>query len=168
MRLIVMSCLMVGWLHGAIAAEIIPLTGPLQPLSKPQATLTLTTNGQHAKLTLAEIERLPMKQTTLQTQWGVNGTYQGVLIKDLLAAHPVNKNSKRLIFNTLDKYVAGLSIKEFDNSPAFLATRFEGKPIPPDNKGPFILMWPTKAEAVMQGKALLSSWVWSVAEISAE
>jgi hypothetical protein len=155
-----------GWLQNARAAEIIPLKTAAVTASSQQPLLTLVGKNSRSRLTLSDIERLPMYQTTLQTQWGMKGTFQGVLMRDLMTAYSFDRNAKRIVFRALDNYVSGLSRGEFDNSPAFLATRFNGHPIPPGERGPLILMWPAKAEAVLQGTAPLSSWIWSITEIS--
>lgn len=160
--------ILIGFLQTAYAADISPLKATLSPSQNQQAILTITTKGNSTKLTLADIERLPMKQTTLQTNWGMSGTFQGVLLSDLMATYHLDKDAKRIVFSTTDSYVAGLSKGEINGSPAFLATRLNGLPIPMNNKGPLILLWPAKAEAVLQGKALASSWVWSVSSISAQ
>lgn len=165
---ILLLTILAGWLQNAFAAEILPAKAAPAPARKQQPLLTIINKGGHIKLTLADIERLPVQQTTLQTNWGMKGTFQGVLMSDLMAAYQFDKNAKRIVFHTLDNYVAGLSKGEFDNSPALLATRFNGQAIPLDERGPLILIWPAKAEAVLQGKAPASSWVWSVSEISAQ
>lgn len=170
MRLIntVLLTILAGWLSSVHAAEIMPVNTKLSPAPDQQAVLTIHTKGSSTKLTLADIERLPMKQTTLQTKWGMNGTFQGVLLSDLMVTYHFDKEAKRIVFGTTDNYVAGLSRGEINGSPAFLATRLNGRPIPLNDKGPLILLWPGKAEAVLQGKALASSWVWSISSITAQ
>lgn len=169
MRLVntLLLTILAGWLHSAWAAEITPV-GKLPEPARQQPQLVLSGKGSQVRLKLSDIERLPMHQSTLQTKWGMNGTFQGVLMSDLMAAGKLDRNAKRIVFHTHDNYVAGLSKGEFDNSPALVATRFNGQPIPLDNKGPFILIWPAKAEAALQGKAPLSSWIWSISEISTQ
>ena len=170
MRLIhtVLLTILVGGLPSVHAAEIMPLNSELSPAQNLQAILAIHTNGKSTKLTLADIERLPMKKTSLQTKWGMSGTFQGVLLSDLMAAYHFDKDAKRFVFGTTDSYVAGLSREEIYGSPAFLATRLDGRAIPMNDKGPLILLWPSKAEAVLQGRALASSWVWSVTSITTQ
>lgn len=170
MRLIntVLLTFLIGWLQNTYAAEITPVKTALTPQANQQPLLTLISKGKSTRLTLSDIERLPMKQTTLETKWGMNGTFQGVLLSDLMATYHFDKDAKHIVFHTTDNYAAGLSRTEFNSSPAFLATRLNGQPIPLNNKGPLILLWPAKAEAVLQGKSLLSSWVWSISEIAAQ
>lgn len=143
------------------AAEIIPLQGSLAPAMSKEVVLTLSSGDKSFALTLADIERLPVQQTTLKTPWGLSGTFQGVLVRDLMAAYQL-KASKRIVLGALDNYVAGISKGELDGSPAFFATRFNGKPIALENRGPLILLWPGKDEAALQGKATASSWTWSI------
>ena len=154
-----------GWLQAATAAEISPAKTVLQPSSDNRPVLTIDVGSKSVKFTLSDIEKLPMYQTTLKTQWGMSGTFQGVLMSDLMEKYNL-KSARRIVFAALDNYVAGLTIGELNGSPSFLATRFNGQAIPLDNKGPLILLWPAKEEAVLQGKASSSSWVWSIFKIS--
>ena len=166
-RFIMSLCLLSGWVQLSSAADIVPVKSPLQRIADKQAHLTIKGAGNSVKLTLADIESLPMYQTTLNTQWGMNGTYHGVLLNDLLAAHKL-KGNKQLVFHALDNYMSQIPMSEVNGSQAMLATRFNGQTIPLNNKGPFILIWPAKDKAVLEGKAPISSWVWSVDEISVQ
>lgn len=162
---IMLFSILAGWLQAATAAEILPVKTALVPTSDNRPVLTIDVGGKSVKLTLSDLEKLPMHQTTLKTQWGMNGTFQGVLMSDLMEAYKL-KDARRIVFSALDNYVAGLTMGELNGSPAFLATRLNGQAIPLENKGPLILLWPAKEEAVLQGKASSSSWVWSVSKIS--
>lgn len=150
------------------AADIVAVGKPLPVLAnKDKPALTLTHAGTTYRLSLADIERLPMYQTRLTTQWGMSGTFQGVLMSDLLKAYKLT-DAKRLSISALDDYASTLSMREFQSSPGFLATRLDGKAIPPDNKGPLILLWPSKEEEALQGRATMTSWVWSISSIDAK
>lgn len=164
---IVLLCTLLGWSQFSSAADMSPVKTPLQKIADKQTQLTLKGTGSSVKLSLADIESLPMYQTTLNTQWGMNGTFHGVLLNDLLAAHKL-KVSKKLVLHALDNYMSQIPLGEVNGSQAMLATRFNGQPIPLNNKGPFILIWPAKDKAVMEGKAPISSWVWSVDEIAVQ
>lgn len=152
----------------AMSAEIVPIRTPLSAATESRSVLTLNGDGKRHQLTLADLERLAMQQTTLTTPWGVQGTFQGLLIKDLFAAYDLNPRGKRIVIRALDGYVAGLSDGEFARAPALLATRMEGRPIPTGNKGPLILLWPSREADARAGRAPLSSWVWSITEITLE
>jgi len=149
------------------AAEIIPLKTALAPSTSNENVVTLIAGNQRQSLTLADIEKLSLQQTTLKTPWGTQGTFQGVMLKDLLSAHHLNVN-KRVIFKALDNYAAGISKGEIERSPAFIATRFNGLAIPLNNKGPLILLWPARDTLAAQNQAPQSSWTWSISEIIVE
>lgn len=149
-----------------VAAEIAPLNSKLAALQNEQPILTITSSTGTVKLKLFDLERLPMYQATMKTYWGMNGTFQGVLMRDLMEKYKLNRKEKQLIFHALDNYSAGLSKGEFDRSQALLATRLNGQAIPLDNKGPLILLWPSREADALQGKSAPSSWIWSVSEIS--
>ncbi|MDD2721517.1 MAG: molybdopterin-dependent oxidoreductase [Gallionella sp.] len=152
----------------SVAADIVVLAKPLPAVTgKDKPLLTLTHAGMTYRLSLAEIERLPMYQTRLTTQWGMSGTFQGVLMSDLLKAYRMT-DAKRLSISALDNYDSTLAMREFQTSQGFLATRLEGKPIPLENKGPLILLWPSKEEDALQGRATMTSWVWSISSIDAK
>lgn len=155
-------CLAAGY-----AAEIVPLKTALTPSHSKEIALTIISNNQRQSLTLADLEKLPLKQTTLRTPWEMQGAFQGVMLKDLLSAYHLNLN-KRVIFKALDNYVAGISKGEIERSPAFIATRLNGQPIPLANKGPLILLWPAHDMLAAHNQTPQSSWVWSISEISAE
>lgn len=149
------------------AAEIVVLDKVLPAVAgKDKPLLTLTHAGLTHRLSLADLERLPMYQTRLTTQWGMSGMFQGVLMSDLLKTYRMT-DAKRLSISALDNYDSTLAMREFQTSAGFLATRLDGKPIPPDNKGPLILLWPSREEDALQGRATMSSWVWSISSIDA-
>lgn len=156
-------CSQLSW-----AADIEAVGKPLPTLAnKDKQVLTLTHAGMTYRLSLADIERLPLYQTRLTTQWGMSGTFQGVLMNDLLKAYKLT-DAKRLSISALDNYDSTLTMREFQSSPGFLATRLDGKAIPLDNKGPLILLWPSKEQDALQGKATMTSWVWSISSIDAK
>lgn len=165
---VLLLTLLAGLPLHTVAGEILPVKSALSPVAEKQIRLTISGKGSTTKLTLPDIEKLPMYQTSIKTQWGMDGTFQGVLMSDLMRAYKLDGNTKHLVFHALDNYVAGLSIAEFKRSPALLATRFNGHPIPLADKGPLILLWPGKEQEVLEGKATLSGWVWSVSEIVAK
>jgi hypothetical protein len=149
------------------AAEITPLKTTLAPSTSKEIVVTLSGSNLHQTLTLADIEKLPLQQTTLKTPWGMQGTFQGVMLKDLLSAYHLTLN-KRVIFKALDNYAAGISKGEIERSPAFIATRLNGLAIPLNNKGPLILLWPARDTQAAQNQAPQSSWTWSISDISVE
>ena len=151
------------WLQQAAAADYASLKGALAPLTGNVAELMIAGGAKPVRLTQAEIERLPIYQTTLTTHWGQRGTFQGVLLTDLLKANKFAGQAITLV--ALDGYRDNLSVADYENSPAILATRLNGRPIAYADKGPFILLWPHKEQLALQGKMRLSDWIWGLNEI---
>lgn len=152
----------------ACAADITALTAPLAAVATADAPVVkITVDGQTRDISLADIEKLPLKQTTLATNWGTKGTWQGVLLADLAAAYGMGA-SRQLHLLALDDYAVDLSMGDIRSEQAFLATRFEGKPIPLEEKGPVLLLWPTQSEAALSGTASLANWIWSIVEMTAK
>lgn len=150
------------------AAEVTPWTLPASAATaseEGEPVLTLTVAGKSVEISLADIEKLPMAQTTLTTNWGVNGTWQGVLLADVLDANGLGKADEVHLL-AMDDYAIDIKVQEIRSEKAFLATRFNGKPIEPDDKGPLMLLWPGNAEAVLNGTASVANWIWSIVEIS--
>jgi hypothetical protein len=87
-------------------------------------------------------------------------------LADLLQAHKLRGKTITLV--ALDGYRATLTAADYENSPAILATRLEGRPMEVTAKGPFILLWPHKEVLGLTGKMRLSDWIWSVSEIRAQ
>lgn len=150
------------------AAEMVAINKPLPKVMSEQAVLTLVIDSQKYAITQAELESMPMYQASLKTYWGMGGVFQGVRISDLMTHFKIRKDTKHLVFRTLDNYKSALSFREFSKSPAMLATRLNGQPIALANKGPLILLWPEKADAALNGTATLSSWIWSISEIDVQ
>lgn len=150
------------------AAEMVAINKPLPKTLGEQSVLTLVVDSQKYPVTLAELENMPMYQASLKTYWGMSGVFQGVRMSDFLARFKIGKNTKHLVFHALDNYTSALSFGEFSKSSAMLATRLNGQPIALTNKGPFILLWPEKAESALNGTSTLSSWIWSISEIDAQ
>jgi hypothetical protein len=150
----------------AAAADYTALKLPLAPLTGNVAELMVVGGAKPVRLSQTEIERLPLYQTTLTTHWGQHGTFQGVLLTDLLKAHKLAGRAVTLV--ALDGYRDQLSVADYQGSPAILATRLNGRPIAYAEKGPFILLWPHKEQLALQGKMRLSDWIWGLNEIRAQ
>jgi len=152
----------------AEAAHIEPLQSPLSPAAAGPPILTIE-NGTHSvSLSLADIERrFPMKQSTLKTDFGMQGTFEGVLLSDVLATYGLSGDAK-IIVSATDDYDVVLSRQDIVGSPGLLATRLDGKPINDPNKGPTVLVWPELEQAVLSHQITDTEWVWSIEAIRSE
>jgi hypothetical protein len=162
---LLIACLLTATIGAsARAADIEPLQGSLPVVAAAAPILTIKAGGRSIPLTLAAIERLPLKQSTLNTGFGLSGTFQGVLLTDLMAAYGLT-GAERLGIRAGDDYAISVKAAEIAASPGFLATRFDGKPITDPNKGPLLLLWPAQDEDLLAGRVAGTEWVWSVNEI---
>jgi hypothetical protein len=112
----------------------------------------------------AELERFPLWQSTLKTAWGQSGTFQGVLLNDLLAAYQIT-GFTRLRISASDGYVIFVTPGEIAAATGLIATRLDGAPISVSDKGPLLLLWPEQESAAFAGGNALATWVWGLVEI---
>jgi len=163
MRLVMILCLLLAG-GSSFAAQIEPVVAPLPAVAAGGTVLTVKSPTGKTALTLADLERLPLKQSTVKTAFGMEGTFQGILLSDLLAAYGLAGVAKITVIAG-DGYVIGFSHDEMAASPGMIATRLDGKPISDPAKGPLLLIWPEQEQAVLAGRKDSMDWVWSVEEI---
>jgi hypothetical protein len=149
------------------AADIEALKTALPPASTTNSVLVIETPFGKKQLNLADLERLPMKQSTIRTSFGMSGTFQGIMLSDLLAAYGLT-NTNEITLIASDDYAAVVSKSELRASPALLATRLNGKTIDDPTRGPLILLWPYQEQAALTGEKNDSEWIWSVVKIRAK
>jgi hypothetical protein len=163
MRLVMILCLLLAGVP-SLAAQIEPVVTPLPAVAAGGTVLTIKNGTTKAALTLADLERLPLKQSTVKTAFGLEGTFQGVLLNDLLAAHGL-ANTAKITVIAGDGYVISFSHEEMAASPGMIATRLDGKPINDSARGPLLLIWPEQEQEVLAGRKDSMDWVWSIEEI---
>lgn len=153
----------------AFAAETKPVPAPLPALSAAAAarpTLTISRPGASVVLTLAEIERLALYQADMATRWTPMSEWAGIRLADLLAAHGLG-TVDRVTLRATDGYGIDLERAEIQAGDPILATRRDGAPLDPADKGPLFLLWPKTAETVLAGTSSDVAWIWSVDRIEA-
>lgn len=164
--LALLAGLLVGLLFsaGLPAAE---LTGSqLAPSQDTTPILTLQEGDRRQRLSLADIERLPLHEARLQHPEGPEGVYSGVLLADFLAAYALD-DATRLRLIAVDNYSIFLKQEQLNDKTYLLVTRFDGAPIPRNQRGPLMLVVPAEEEAVREGQEPFDKWIWSLATINA-
>ncbi|WP_458525813.1 molybdopterin-dependent oxidoreductase [Onishia taeanensis] len=146
------------------AAELTPST--LAPSQDTAPILTLQAADHREQLSLADIERLPLHEATLQHPEGEKGVYSGVLLEDFLRAHALG-DAKRLRLIAVDNYSIFLKQAQRKEKDYLLVTRFNGAPIPQSQRGPLMLVVPADEAAVLEGQEPFDKWIWSLAKINA-
>lgn len=124
-------------------------------------------NGTEARqLTLEQIEQSDPGEVTMRHFEGPEGTFSGVWLDDFLADQGLDEAS-RLRFIAEDDYTSFLTPADRRARDYLLATRLDGTPLTPTNLGPLMLVVPADAEAVLEGEAPMSQWIWAIREIEA-
>lgn len=145
------------------AATIAPFTGKLAPADSTTPILTLFTPSGTVTLTLADIEKLPLVQTNLETALIAPGDYEGVMFTDILKAYHLD-SQPALRVAAIDDYVVTINADDIKSTPAILATRYHGAPMTVAAKGPLVLLWPSREQSDFT-TSLTGLWSWSVKEI---
>jgi hypothetical protein len=144
----------------ALAASITPYAGVLSPANAQNAVITITTPTGKTTATLADIETLPLVETKIDITGFDTGMYQGVRLIDFLKKYHLDAIPV-LRFGALDAYSISITPEDVKNNAVVLATRFNGAPLDPGNKGPIMLLWPDLAG----DKATQGLWIWSISEV---
>ncbi|MDR5867031.1 hypothetical protein [Halomonas koreensis] len=147
----------------AIAA-LLPLAPALAAAAEP--ILEIRQGADSRELTLDEIERSEPARATLRHYEGPEGTFDGVWLDDFLADQRLDE-AQRLRFIARDGYTIFLTPEQREERAYLLATRLDGAPIAPEDLGPLMLIVPADAEAVLEGEAPMSHWIWAIREIQA-
>lgn len=140
---------------------------PAQPAAAAEHahTLTITANRQSHDIAIADIEALPRFAVDMKGPWGMDGTFSGVRMVDLLELAGV-ADATRLHLRAADDYKITLEPgKEEGFDQLLFITRFNGKTMAIANKGPFRLIWPHNADIATAGDASTVKWIWSIVEI---
>ena len=145
---------------GAQAAELSPFMGVQAKVSDAGYNLKV---GEKV-FSLAEVQGMPTFQSTFETAFNVEGTFVGVKLLDVLQ-HAGVGDYKRLFIRAADDYKITISPSDEGIDQALLVYSLNGELLPLNDKGPYWLIWPQNAEAVLAGDAETTKWSWSVVEI---
>ncbi|MBP2298637.1 molybdopterin-dependent oxidoreductase [Azospirillum picis] len=146
------------------AAEVKKLSTPIQIPPSDEAVLMIKDSAGKTILTMKQLENFPMYETHMKTLWTPASTWVGIKLVDLLSAYGA-LSSERFIFRATNEYSIRLKRADIEAGDPIVATRINGMPIDPENKGPLFLIWPKVAEEVMSGTVAESDWIWSLNKI---
>lgn len=144
------------------AAEVIP--SELSASQDQTPILTLYGLQERRTLSRADIESLPLYETSLKHFEGSQGSFAGVWLEDLMAAEGIDE-AATLRFIAHDDYTVFITPDDRQEHRYLLVTRLDGEPLKLERLGPSSLMIPAEAEAVELGKASMMDWVWSIRDI---
>jgi len=152
----------VGWVD---AASIHRISSPPERAADSGTILEIEAPAATRYLSLSDIESLPIYSTTLETGWGMSGTFQGVKLARLLR-HCGIPGAAGVRLTALDEYSVSLDRASMERYTPLLVTRWNGRPLKRSQWGPLVLMWPSRAESVLEGTAPMATWIWSVRRIA--
>lgn len=143
------------------------LTEPLAPLSAQAARATLTVVGGSStqRLSVADLERLPMHRLRTQTFWpDDDGTYEGPLLAEVLKRAGID-GAKEVRVRALDDFSQLIPQEDWKRWPVLLATRRDGKPLSTRDKGPLRVIYPRDMDPTLSEETYRLRWVWLVNRI---
>lgn len=143
-----------------------PLPVTLPPLPAGPPVLTVEGPSGPRSFTLAQLEALGLYALTVELVWaGEGGTYQGVLLADVLAAAGLAE-APAVDVEGLDGYRATIPREDWQRWPVMIATRREGAAMAVRDKGPLRILYPLTPEEVLASPKMDLRWVWMIARIA--
>lgn len=158
------------------AALLLPSAGfPAQPGEPRPVTLAavpakaplLTVGkGKEAKrFSIADLEALGTWRVTTATFWpDDDGTYEGPLLRDVLKSAGI-EDAGSLRVRARDGFSQILPRTDWEKWPVILATRRDGKPMSPRDKGPLRIIYPRDMAPELADTIYRLRWVWLVESI---
>ena len=137
----------------------------LAPSTDTRPILTLGAPGQELSISMADIESLPMFDTSEMVHFdGPEGRFSGVWLDDLLKRYGLN-DAPRLRFIALDGYEVFIPKESRERKQYLMTTRLNGLPISPENLGPLLLIIPSDVGLASNLVESKNYWVWALNEI---
>ena len=151
--------------HASLAAVVLPYDG--SPLEKTAENFP----GEDYRLmigkrsfSLSQIEKLPTFQVKIKTYWGEDGVFIGVKFNDLLREAGIEE-FRRVMVRASNDYKITVSASDVGVGQTLLVYRIDDAYLALNDKGPFWLVWPEQAEALLTGEEQGTQWIWGVVEI---
>lgn len=141
---------------------------PYLPLhAQPAGTTVLTVHGPAGvrKFSLAELEAGGLHRITTSTFWpDDDGTYEGPLLAEVLKRAGI-ENAESIRIRARDGFSQVMPRQDWQTWPVLLATRRDGKPMPPRAKGPLRVIYPRDMAPELSDPVYRLRWVWLVEAI---
>ncbi|HVM83861.1 MAG TPA: molybdopterin-dependent oxidoreductase [Candidatus Binatia bacterium] len=144
----------------AFAAESLP-----QPATPPilvvDGNIAATNRGKTAAFDLALLKTLP--QTTLKTMtaWTEGeSSFTGVRLRDLLDR--LGAQGSTLTAAAIDDYRTDIPMADVRDYDVMVVYAMDGKPLPPDNKGPLWILYPFSQNPTLQRDIYFARCVWQL------
>lgn len=156
----------------AIATAAGPAPEPLAAGSLPalpaahRVLLQVGAPGQERAFTLAQIEAIGLHRVTTSTYWPADdGTYEGPLLRDLLAAAGL-ANAAQVRVTALDGFTQAIPREDWTRWPVMVATRKNGAALGVRDKGPLRIVYPRDMDPALRDAQYRLRWVWMIKGIA--
>jgi len=137
----------------------------LEPVSSRASIELLGTDGTTRTAAFGDIEALGLHRVTTSTFWPADdGTYEGVLLSELLAAFGL-EDARAIRISAADGFSQIMPREDWARWPVMLATRKNGKLMSRRNKGPFRIIYPRDSDPTLEDLSYRLRWVWLVKRI---
>lgn len=157
------------WLVAAVVLALSGWPGLAQQLPVPTGPIVLTVTGAidvrnagdravFDRATLAGLGLVRMRTTTPWTDGVME--FEGIAVKTLLTA--VGARGRSINAVAINDYAIDLDAREFDEVPALLAMRMNGKDLSIRDKGPLWLVYPRDDYPSVRGQPNNFKWIWQL------
>lgn len=135
-----------------------------EPILSVTGAITATNTADGLVLDLAQLEALPQHSFTTSTTWteGMT-TFQGVLLKDLIAA--VGATGTMIEMTALNDYVIEMPFTDVKDDGPLLAYLMDGKTMPLREKGPVWMVFPYDQNPDYRTEETYSRSIWQLLQI---
>lgn len=157
------------WLAAAVALALSGFASFAQQLPAPTGPIVLSVGGtinvrnagDRAVFDRASLAGLGLVKIRTTTPW-TDGVmeFEGIAVKTLLNA--VGARGRTIHAVAINDYAIDLEIREFDDVPAILAMRMNGKDLSVRDKGPLWLVYPRDDYPSVRGQPNNFKWIWQL------
>lgn len=150
------------------AFAVVALGLALSPAAA-QDVPSITVGGAGAEKTFSrdELEKLGLVSVKTTTQWNEGVVdFEGVPMTALLAAAGVTGTTATV--TALNDYSVDIPVSDFADFGVILAVKRNGEYMPPDDQGPFFVIYPFDSNPVLQRQPYVGRAVWQVKSIGVE
>lgn len=130
--------------------------------------LTLQGASGTLRLSLAELEGLGVHELHTRTFWPEDdGNYSGPLLRDVLKRAGLDTADEIRVL-ARDGFSQVIPRRDWERWPLLLATRRDGLPMKPRQKGPLRIIYPRDMAPELADSIYRLRWVWLVVRIEAK
>lgn len=151
----------------AVGVALLLVTFPLAPFALAEsASLTITgaVPGGSVTLTDEQLLALPQHELTEQpTSFPEPLKFKGPYLADVLKL--AGATGSDLTAYATDDYKVEISVKEIADHDPILAIEKNGVRMPPDDFGPYFVMWPFKEKPEIDNEAYQAKAIWQLVKI---